>query len=102
MDIWRNIGGSSLAPLLANSRYPEKPSTSNMVPGLVSPSNIGDNYGLRLKTFYVVSYYLTLLNFLPILLYKESHLNVSRINIFKQTCNDITSNKVPKYLMINF
>ena len=55
MDIWRNIGGSSLAPLLANPRYPEKPSSSNMVPGLASPAFIGDNYGLRLKTFYVVS-----------------------------------------------
>ena len=55
MDIWRNIGGSSLAPLLADPRYPEKPYTSNKVLGLVSPAKIGDNYGLRLKTFYVVS-----------------------------------------------
>lgn len=54
MDIWINIGGSSLATLLANPRYPEKPSTSNMVQGLVSPPNIGNDYGLRLKTFYLV------------------------------------------------
>ena len=55
MDIWRNIGGGSLAPLLADPRYPEKPYTSNKVLKLVSLDWIGDNYGLRLKTFYVVS-----------------------------------------------
>ena len=55
MDIWRNIGGSALAPLLADPNYPEKPYTSNKVTGLVSPANIGNNYGLRLKAFYVVS-----------------------------------------------
>ena len=55
MDIWKNIGGSTLAPMLADPRYPEKPYTSNKVPELVSPAKIGDNYGLRLKTFYVVS-----------------------------------------------
>ncbi|CAB4003297.1 Hypothetical predicted protein [Paramuricea clavata] len=53
MDIWRNIGRSDLAPLLADPRYPAKPYTSNKMPGLVSPANIGDNYGLRFKTFYV-------------------------------------------------
>ena len=56
MEIWRNIGGSILAPLLANPRYPGKPYTSNKVTGMVSPVNIGDNYGLRLKAFYLVSY----------------------------------------------
>ena len=55
MDIWRNIGRSDLAPLLGDPRYPAKPYTSNKMPGLVSPANIGDNYGLRFKTFYVVS-----------------------------------------------
>lgn len=55
MDIWRNIGGSTLAPMLTDPRYPEKPYTSNKVPGLASLASIGDNYGLRLKTFYVVS-----------------------------------------------
>ena len=55
MDIWVNIGGNSLATLLGNPRYPGKPSISNMVPGLVSPVNVGNVYGLRLKTFYVVS-----------------------------------------------
>ena len=55
MDIWRNIGGSSLASLLSNPRYPEKPYTSNNIPVLASPATNGDNYGLRLKTYYVVS-----------------------------------------------
>ena len=54
MDIWRNIGGTALAPLQTDSRYPQKPSASNKVLGLVSPVNVGNNYGLRLKTFYVV------------------------------------------------
>ena len=54
MDIWRNIGGTALAPLLTDPRYPQKPSASNKVLGLVSPVNVGNNYGLRLTTFYVV------------------------------------------------
>ena len=54
MDIWRNIGGTALAPLLTDTRYPQKPSASNKVLRLVSPVNVGNNYGLRLKTFYVV------------------------------------------------
>ena len=55
MDIWRRISGNNLAALLSHPRYPDKPSTSNKVTGLTSPPKIGDNYGLRLKTYYVVS-----------------------------------------------
>ena len=55
MDIWRKIRGTALARLLTNRRYPGRPHTSNKVLGLVSPANIGNRYGLRLKTFYVVS-----------------------------------------------
>ena len=56
MDIWRNIGGTALAPLLTNPRYPQRPSASNKVLKLVSPVNVGNNYGLRLTTFYLVRY----------------------------------------------
>ena len=55
MDTWRSISGNNLAKLFANWRYPANPHTSNKVPGLVSLANVGDNYGLRLKTVYVVS-----------------------------------------------
>jgi hypothetical protein len=55
MEIWRNIAGNDLATLLADPRYPAKPYSSEKIPGLVSPANIGDNYGLRFKTYYVVS-----------------------------------------------
>ena len=54
MDIWRNIGGTALASLLTDPRYPQKPSASNKILKLVSPVNVGNNYGLRLKNFYVV------------------------------------------------
>ena len=55
MDIWRNIPGNNLTALLSDPRYPDKPSTSNKVPKLASPPDIENNYGLLLKTYYVVS-----------------------------------------------
>ena len=57
MDIWRRISGNNLPQLFANWRYPANPDSSNKVPRFVSPANIGYNYGLRLKTVYVVSTY---------------------------------------------
>jgi hypothetical protein len=54
MQMWTKIGSHHLNNLLRNRRYPNKPDVSINVPGLKSPVNMDDNYGLRLTTYYRV------------------------------------------------
>ena len=56
METWNNIPGDNLVSLTSDPRFPAKPDSSQKLESLVSPMNIGDNYGLRLKTYYVVCY----------------------------------------------
>lgn len=55
METWNGISGDNLAQLSSDPRFPAKPDSSKKLESLVSPMNIRDNYGLRLKTYYVVS-----------------------------------------------
>jgi hypothetical protein len=54
MERWNGIGGNELSRLFTNPRYPRKPNKARKIPRLVSPVNKGDNYGLRLRTYFVV------------------------------------------------
>ena len=54
MQMWTRIGSHHLNTLLRNRRFPRKPDTTINIPGLKSPINIDDNYGLRLTAYYRV------------------------------------------------
>ena len=55
MQMWTRIGSHNLNALLRNVRYRRKrPDMTINVPGLKSPVNIDDNYGLRLTAYYRV------------------------------------------------
>ena len=61
MEVYNNIGGTTLNRLLYNKKFRSKtPDSTKKIPSLVSPMNIGDKYGLRLTTYYVVSHLLYL------------------------------------------
>ena len=56
MQMWTRIGSHHLNTLLRNPRYrSNKPDMTIKLPGLKSPVNIDDNYGLRLTAYYKVS-----------------------------------------------
>ena len=55
MDIWYSIKGAGLKSLEEDVRYPDKPDSTKTVENMASPLNMGDNYGLRLRTYFVVS-----------------------------------------------
>ena len=58
MQMWTKIGSHHLNALLNNPRYKRRRADVTInVPGLKSPVNIDDNYGLRLTTYYRVSVY---------------------------------------------
>ncbi|MDX2305436.1 MAG: LamG-like jellyroll fold domain-containing protein [Microscillaceae bacterium] len=49
-EIWNNITGSSVSNLTSNANYPNNPSASQKLTGLVEgQNNIGDNYGSRIS-----------------------------------------------------
>ena len=55
MDIWYGIKGTNgLRSLEQDQRYPDKPDSSKTIENMASPLNMGDNYGLRLRAYYVV------------------------------------------------
>jgi hypothetical protein len=56
MDLWFSIKGSSLKSLEQDERYPDKPDTKKTIENMASPLNLGDNYALRLRTYFVVSF----------------------------------------------
>jgi hypothetical protein len=59
MEVYNNIPGVTLNRLLYNKKFRAKtPDATKKIPGLVSPMNVGDNYGLRLTTYYVVSFFI--------------------------------------------
>ena len=72
MQMWTRIGSNNLNTLLRNSRYPRRPDMTINVPGLKSPVNIGDNYGLRLTAYYRVKSFFHLLTSL----FNNKHDNV--------------------------
>ena len=60
MDIWYGIQGTNgLGSLEQDQRYPDKPDSSITIENMASPLNMGDNYGLRLRAYYLVRCYET-------------------------------------------
>ena len=55
MQMWTRIGGPHLSLLLRNRRYPRRPDMTINIPGLKTPVNMDNNYGLRLTAYYRVS-----------------------------------------------
>lgn len=67
MERWNGIGGNELSRLFTNPRYPRRPNKAVKIRNLVSPVNKGNNYGLRLRTYFVVSLSFMQLYFPPYL-----------------------------------
>lgn len=67
MQMWTRVGSHHLSALLRYNRYPDKPDMTINIPGLKTPINIDDNYGLRLTTYYRVS----LVNYLEMSAYSK-------------------------------
>ena len=57
MQIWNNLRGNTqvLSTLLADKRFPRRPTRTRRINGLVSPPNGGNRYGVRLTAYYKVS-----------------------------------------------
>lgn len=55
MEVYKNIPGNTLSSLTSNPKYPSKPDVTSKIKKMKTPRNVGDQYGLRLTTFYVVS-----------------------------------------------
>jgi hypothetical protein len=55
LETWTGIGGATIADLMAGtSNFAKRPSKTEVLGSLMeSPSNIGDNYGLRMKGWLV-------------------------------------------------
>ena len=57
MDLWFSIKGSSLKSLEQDQRYLDTPDTKKTIDNMASPLNMGDNYGLRLPSYFVVGFH---------------------------------------------
>ena len=56
MEVYKNIPGNTLSSLTSNAKYPSKPDETTKIKKLKTPMNAGDQYGVRLTTYYVVSW----------------------------------------------
>ena len=54
MDIWYSIKGRKLERLQSDSRFPDKPDATKELENMASPLNFGDNYGLKLTSYFLV------------------------------------------------
>lgn len=52
-EIWDGIGGTSLATLTSNGRWPDRPDRLRDLTSLDSGSGIGDSYGARIRAYVV-------------------------------------------------
>ncbi|MCB0096363.1 MAG: hypothetical protein KDE46_11610, partial [Caldilineaceae bacterium] len=50
-EYWLNIPGTAVSNLTSNSNYPQNPSGSGTIPNFQSPSNVADNYGVRIRGY---------------------------------------------------
>ncbi|MEZ4662368.1 MAG: NPCBM/NEW2 domain-containing protein [Caldilineaceae bacterium] len=50
-EYWLNIPGITVSSLTSNSNYPLSPSGSGTIPNFQSPSNVADNYGVRIRGY---------------------------------------------------
>ena len=57
-EIWKNVGGSRLSNLQAESRFPNKPDEVTMLKVFDAPKDRGDSYGSRISGFFRVFIYL--------------------------------------------
>ena len=76
MERWNGIGGNELSRLITNPRFPRRPNKARKIARLVSPVNKGNNYGLKLRTYFMVRALLEFLSceIINILLYIEMNL----------------------------
>jgi len=50
-EVWTGIAGSTLAPLLHLSAFPNSPNLTEILPGFESPRNYADNFGEKLSAY---------------------------------------------------
>ena len=54
MDVWKNIPGNNVYQLKQDSRFPDNPDMSSVIPNMATPVNTMNNYGVRLTAYYKV------------------------------------------------
>ncbi|MFN3875619.1 MAG: PKD domain-containing protein, partial [Flavobacteriales bacterium] len=52
-EFWSNVGGSAVLDLLNHPAFPGSPSGSNIITSFQGPTNIGNNYGTRVRGWIV-------------------------------------------------
>ena len=57
MDIWYSIEGNKLENLESDPRFPDKPDATKELENMASPLNLGDNYGLRMTSYFMVRFF---------------------------------------------
>ena len=53
-ESWENIPSNDLKALFSDPRYPDNPDNTQTLPSFSTPENRGDNYGVRVTTYYQV------------------------------------------------
>ncbi|MEO7097765.1 MAG: PA14 domain-containing protein [Luteolibacter sp.] len=54
-ELWTGIGGYTVSSLTSNSGFPSSPTSVTKIAGVEPASNIGDNYGRRLRGYLTAS-----------------------------------------------
>ncbi len=52
-QVWNNIGGTSIPDLTGHPSYPNSPSSAGVITSFQGPTNIGNNYGTRIRGYLV-------------------------------------------------
>jgi len=55
-DVWRGIKGNTVTDLALHKDYPNNPTERSVVPNFDAPNNEGDDYGSRMRGYFVAPY----------------------------------------------
>lgn len=52
-EVWKDLGGYQVSDLTSNSNFPNNPSSIEVIDNFDAPFNVEDNYGSRLRGFFI-------------------------------------------------
>lgn len=55
-EVWRGVQGTTVTDLVLSHDYPNKPTETTVVPDFDAPKNVGDDYGSRMRGYFVAPY----------------------------------------------
>ena len=55
-EVWRGVQGTTVTDLVLSHDYPNKPTETTVVPDFDAPKNEGDDYGSRMRGYFVAPY----------------------------------------------